>query len=84
MSAAEMLPMIPLRMTRSAGTSPASVGGSGVGFDDREGQSEASNVTLLDGDVRRVDLDEGSGHSGTVLWAALLERAENVVALTGA
>ena len=41
-------------------------------------------MALRDGDVRRVDLDEGTGHSGTVLWAALLERAEDVVTLAGA
>jgi len=63
---------------------PVGVSGPGVGLNDRKCQAQLHDAPPGDGDIRGVDLDEGSGDPGTVLWAALLERAENVVALAGA
>ncbi len=60
------------------------VGGPRVGLDDRQCQAQTRDAPPGDGDIRGVDLDEGTGHSGMVLRPALLEHAEDVVALAGA
>lgn len=74
MSAAEISTMIALKMTRSAGMRPVAVGGPRLGFDDGERHFGVGDAASRDSDVRGVDLEEGSGHPGTVFGAALLQR----------
>jgi len=81
--------MIPLRSKRfavrgSRYETGVRVGGPRVGLNDRHCQAEVRDAPPGDGDIRGVDLDEGAGHSSTVLRPALLEHAEDVVALAGA
>jgi len=85
MSGAEILPIIPTQEQEVCGYQTGiRVGGPGVGFNDGQGKVEVRDAAPGDGDVRRVHLDEGAGHSGTIPSAAFLQRTQNVVALAGA